>query len=115
MRQLEKASYAVFWLIIDSNIRSGSAADTQAISDAVRFNLEMHVYVLQPNTSFSILIIYCFNSCFSSELNDEPDVKTAATLFHNIVYSNKDRLSAGIICGGYDRHEGGSIYRYQIV
>merc|ERR1719197_300923 len=68
--------------------RSGSAADTQAISDAVRFNLEMHV----------------------SELNDEPDVKTAATLFHNIVYSNKDRLSAGIICGGYDRHEGGSIY-----
>jgi 20S proteasome subunit beta 1 len=45
-----------------------------------------------------------------SELGTPPDVKSAASLFAKIIYSNKDRLSAGIICGGWDRHEGGSVY-----
>jgi 20S proteasome subunit beta 1 len=45
-----------------------------------------------------------------AELGTPADVKTAATLFAKIIYTNKDRLSAGIICGGWDRHEGGSVY-----
>eukprot|EP01108_Squamamoeba_japonica_P001350 TRINITY_DN155_c0_g1_i1.p1 TRINITY_DN155_c0_g1~~TRINITY_DN155_c0_g1_i1.p1 ORF type:complete len:226 (+),score=81.41 TRINITY_DN155_c0_g1_i1:114-791(+) len=68
--------------------RSGSAADTQAISDNVRMYLELH----------------------EAELGGNADVRTAANLFHKLVYGNKDRLMAGIICGGYDKHEGGSLY-----
>jgi 20S proteasome subunit beta 1 len=68
--------------------RSGSAADTQAVSDIVRYYLNAH----------------------SIELGDEPRVKTAANLFKQVVYGNKDRLSAGIIIGGYDEHDGGSVY-----
>lgn len=68
--------------------RSGSAADTQAISDYVRMYIDMH----------------------ESELGTAPQVKTAATLFAQMIYNNKERLSAGIICGGWDRLDGGSVY-----
>jgi 20S proteasome subunit beta 1 len=68
--------------------RSGSAADTQAVADIVRYYLSGHAI----------------------ELGEEPRVKTAANLFKQVVYQNKDRLSAGIIIGGYDEHDGGSVY-----
>jgi 20S proteasome subunit beta 1 len=68
--------------------RSGSAADTQAISDYVRMYLDMH----------------------ESELGRSADVLTAATLFAQMIYRNKEQLSAGIICGGWDRAHGGSVY-----
>ena len=58
--------------------RSGSAADTQAISDYVRLYL----------------------SHYTSDTGKEPSVKVAAHLFKSMCYSNKDRLTAGIICGG---------------
>lgn len=68
--------------------RSGSAADTQAVADYVKWYLQMH----------------------SAELGDDPEVKTAANLFKQICYSNKNFLLAGIICGGWDKHDGGSVY-----
>jgi len=68
--------------------RSGSAADTQAISDIVKYYLDMH----------------------SIELGEPPLVKTAASLFQELCYNNKDRLLAGIICAGWDRLQGGSVY-----
>lgn len=69
--------------------RSGSAADTQAIADIVKYYLDLH----------------------SIENDDEtPLVKTAGTLFQDLCYSNKDRLMAGIIVGGWDRQNGGSIF-----
>eukprot|EP00461_Guttulinopsis_vulgaris_P002247 UN02248 len=69
--------------------RSGSAADTQAISDYVRAYLNSH----------------------SIENNGaQSRVKTAAKLFQTICYENKDRLLAGIICAGYDDVDGGSVY-----
>jgi 20S proteasome subunit beta 1 len=37
-------------------------------------------------------------------------VETAAVLFKNLCYNNKDRLSAGIIVAGWDKYEGGSVY-----
>lgn len=46
----------------------------------------------------------------SVELGKRPKVKTAAYLFKEMCYSNKDRLSAGIICGGWDPKDGGSVY-----
>lgn len=68
--------------------RSGSAADTQAISDYVRHWLAAH----------------------STEVNRPPTVKTAATLARRIAYENKDALLAGIIVGGFDPLHGGSVY-----
>ena len=61
--------------------RSGSAADTQAISDYVRLYL----------------------SHYTSDTGKEPSVKVAAHLFKSMCYNNKDRLTAGIICGGESR------------
>lgn len=68
--------------------RSGSAADTQAVSDIVRYYLDAHTI----------------------ELGAQPLVKTAASLFQELCYSNKDRLLAGIIVGGWDKHSGGQVY-----
>lgn len=72
--------------------RSGSAADTQALSDIVRYYLSAHAV----------------------ELDREPRVKTAANLFQTLCYNNKDRLLAGIICAGYDGVEGGAVYNISI-
>lgn len=68
--------------------RSGSAADTQVISDYVRYYTAMH----------------------SVELTEEPRVGTVARLFRQICYQNKDNLMAGIIVGGYDQHKGGQVF-----
>jgi hypothetical protein len=68
--------------------RSGSAADTQQIAEYVRYYLEMH----------------------SVELGTLPLVSTAAHLFRKLCYENKNALQAGIICGGWDPINGGSVY-----
>jgi 20S proteasome subunit beta 1 len=68
--------------------RSGSAADTQAISDMVRMYVGMHAL----------------------DIGQDPDVFTAAKIFQQICYNNKDRLQAGIIVAGWDPHHGGSVY-----
>lgn len=60
--------------------RSGSTADTQAVADNVRHYLAQHAIML----------------------GSPPPVKTAAHLFQSIVYNNKNRLSASIICAGWD-------------
>ncbi|EGG17649.1 proteasome subunit beta type 6 [Cavenderia fasciculata] len=72
--------------------RSGSAADTQAISDYVRYYLEMH----------------------TQELDDQPVVKTAASLFQLLCYNNKNNLMAGIIVAGWDKDKGGSVYNISL-
>jgi len=68
--------------------RSGSAADTQAVSDYVRHFLYQH----------------------SLEVGRLPTVKAAARLFKNVCYPNKESLMASIICAGWDPQEGGSVY-----
>lgn len=70
--------------------RSGSAADTQAVSDYVRKFVREHAL----------------------ELGDDrlPSVKSTAHLFRSICYSNKDALMAGIIVAGWDEKEGGQVY-----
>jgi len=68
--------------------RSGSAADTQAVADIVQYYLNMY-----------------------ATLNDEqPSTQTAAALFQELCYDNKDQLSAGIIIAGYDARHGGTVY-----
>ncbi|KAM9917703.1 hypothetical protein OXX59_009160, partial [Metschnikowia pulcherrima] len=58
--------------------RSGSAADTQAVADIVKYQLQMHAVQLPPG--------------------EKPTTKVAASIFQEMCYNNKDSLSAGIIC-----------------
>jgi len=61
--------------------RSGSAADTQNVSWTVSHALEQHCQMTQ-----------------------EPcDVRTAANIVREVVYSYKDRLQAGLIVAGWDK------------
>lgn len=68
--------------------RSGSAADTQMISDYVRYNLEI----------------------YSLQTGEAPSAAVAARLFRLFCYENKDNLMAGIICAGWDEKNGGQVY-----
>jgi len=68
--------------------RSGSAAATQAIADAVKYHLNF----------------------LSIEMGEQPLVKTAANVFREICYANRDQMTAGIICAGWDKREGGQVF-----
>merc|ERR1719330_1377586 len=68
--------------------RSGSAADTQALTGFVQNYLGQH----------------------SIELGKLPSVNTCANLFKIFAYNNKDRLMAGLIIGGWDEKKGGQVY-----
>lgn len=68
--------------------RCGSAADSQAIIDIVKYNIAIH----------------------NIELNTLPMVSAAANVFKYFLYNNKGNLSTGIICAGWDSHNGGSVY-----
>lgn len=74
--------------------RSGSAADTQAITGYVKHYLGM----------------------MSMELADPrlPPVETAANLFQMICYGNKDGLMAGLIVAGWDKEKGGQVFALPI-
>lgn len=69
-------------------LRSGSAADTQAISEIAKYYLSYHLM----------------------ETDAEPSVATVAHVFRDLCYGNKDRLMAGIIVGGYDEQKGGQVF-----
>lgn len=76
--------------------RSGSAADTQAVTDIVRHYLELETFS-------------------SSEAGSPLSVKLAASVFQKLCYENKDNLTAGIICAGYDdAKQQGEVYSIPI-
>lgn len=56
--------------------RSGSAADTQAVADIVQYQLEL--YAMQTQKA--------------------PTTQTAAAIFQEICYANKDRLRFVVCC-----------------
>lgn len=68
--------------------RSGSAADTQALADIVTYYLDM----------------------YGTQMGQAPQTKVAANLFQELVYQNKDALSAGLIVAGWDKQDGGKVY-----
>ncbi|CAM9575054.1 unnamed protein product [Hapterophycus canaliculatus] len=47
---------------------------------------------------------------YRAEFGRSPTVRTAATATRNLCYANKDQLSAGIICAGWDPREGGAVF-----
>ncbi|XP_060754910.1 proteasome subunit beta type-9 [Neoarius graeffei] len=67
---------------------SGSAADAQTIAEIVNYQLDVH----------------------SIELEEDPLVRSAATLVKNISYKYKEELSAHLIVAGWDRRGGGQVY-----
>merc|ERR1712004_862117 len=71
--------------------RSGSAADTQAMTDAVRSQLEWYEIEME-----------------------KPTVHTAAHCFKNIGYDYRDQFSAGLIVSGWDKEKGGQVYSVPI-
>jgi len=72
--------------------RSGSAADTQAVSDYVTYFLNQH----------------------KMEYGKAPKVETAANLFRELCYNNKNNLMAGIIVAGWDEVKGGQVFSVPI-
>ncbi|KAM9823991.1 proteasome subunit beta type-9 [Neosynchiropus ocellatus] len=67
---------------------SGSAADAQTIAEVVNYQLDVH----------------------SIEIDEEPQVKSAASLVRNISYQYKEEMSAHLIVAGWDRRNGGQVY-----
>lgn len=68
--------------------RSGSAADTQALADIVSYQLDF----------------------YQMETKEPASVAVGASLFKELCYTNRDSLTAGIICAGWDRRKGGQVY-----
>ncbi|CCH43126.1 putative proteasome subunit beta type-6 [Wickerhamomyces ciferrii] len=68
--------------------RSGSAADTQAVADIVKYHLEL----------------------YTAQHGKPPSAKIAASLLQELTYTNKDALTAGLIVAGYDERSNGEVY-----
>ena len=54
------------------------------------------------------MYIYTLQNC-SIEKDEAPMVKTAAHLFRRYCYKYRDSRTAGIICAGWDKREGGQV------
>jgi len=117
--------------------RSGSAADTQALTDYVKYYLNQLVWVLclwvlpiyhwvvgnakLDNASLAFIYVRTFplltfhvffflSNKHSIETGRPPLVKVAAHLMRKMCYDNKDNLMAGVIVGGWDPVNGGQVY-----
>lgn len=69
-------------------LRSGSAADTQAIGDYVRY----------------------FSEQLAGELGEDPSVQTIANLVGTMNYNNKNMLMGALLVAGFDKHSGGQVF-----
>lgn len=43
-------------------------------------------------------------------MNEPPQVSTAANVFRQLCYNYRDQMTAGIICAGWDKRNGGQVY-----
>ncbi|VDK37227.1 unnamed protein product [Gongylonema pulchrum] len=68
--------------------RSGSAADTQAIADIVKYYIEVYSIIEEEDVG----------------------VERSAQIFRNFLYKYRDSLSASVLVAGYDELEGGQLY-----
>ncbi|KAK6042237.1 peptidase, T1 family [Cooperia oncophora] len=72
--------------------RSGTAADTQAIADIVKYHLE--VYTMLENEPVTIY--------------------RATQIFRKFLYNYRDQLSASVLVAGWDEKCGGQLYALPI-
>ena len=68
--------------------RSGSAADTQAIAEIARYQLNF----------------------IEMETNERPSVKTAVNVFRDMCYGYRNQVLASMIVAGWDKQNGGQVY-----
>ncbi|CDW53426.1 proteasome (prosome, macropain) subunit, beta [Trichuris trichiura] len=73
-------------------LRSGSSADTQAITDIVKYHINF----------------------YEMERGERITVHAAAQIFRDISYRYRDDLTAGLIVCGWDRQKGAQIYSIPI-
>ncbi|CAF0882859.1 unnamed protein product [Adineta steineri] len=69
-------------------LRSGSAADTQAIAQVVTYQLDF----------------------LTQEMNEPPLVRIAANCVRRMIYQYRDDMLAGMIVAGWDKKLGGQVY-----
>ncbi|KAF3356109.1 Cytosolic Fe-S cluster assembly factor CFD1 [Verticillium dahliae VDG1] len=72
----------------DSRTTTGAYIANRAVADIVQYQLGM----------------------YAMRNGKPPMTQTAASIFQEICYSNKDRLSAGLIIAGWDERHGGQVY-----
>jgi 20S proteasome subunit beta 1 len=58
-----------------------------------------------------MLIIYILTFSYRNELGGLPPVESAANCMREIIYNNKNSLSASMICSGWDPYKGYQIYQ----
>jgi 20S proteasome subunit beta 1 len=68
--------------------------------------LQMFAFVILIYTHSSYKLI----ALYRQQSGAPPPVHTAAALFQEFCYTNKDALSAGIIVAGWDKEVGPSVY-----
>lgn len=62
------------------------------------------------DTQFVAEVVETRMEAYRTEFGRSPTVRTAATVTRNLCYSNKDQLSTGLICAGWDARNGGSVF-----
>eukprot|EP00903_Cladosiphon_okamuranus_P006143 g6045.t1 len=62
------------------------------------------------DTQFVAGVIEAKMEAYRTEFGRSPTVRAVATACRNLCYGNKDQLSAGIICAGWDTREGGAVF-----
>eukprot|EP00042_Codosiga_hollandica_P037253 m.291235 g.291235 ORF g.291235 m.291235 type:complete len:234 (+) comp55093_c0_seq5:2793-3494(+) len=91
--------------------RSGSAADTQAVADIISYKMALLKSCTRDHASctdeLNPAVLCCLDRTTTGR---EPTVKSAASAFRGICYQNRDSLTAGIICAGWDEREGGQVF-----
>ena len=46
-------------------------------------------------------------------MGEQALVKTVANVFREICYANRDQMTAGIICAGWDKRQGGQVMWFE--
>ena len=81
--------------------RSGSAADTQALTDYVKLFVAQHRCENRVAPLFATVhSLLTLPSPCSIELGEDPEVRTVGYLFNKLNYNNKNNLMAGLIVAG---------------
>ena len=68
------------------------------------------IVVPAADSQFVAGVVEAKLEAYRTEFGRAPTVRVAATISRKLCYNNKDQLSAGLICAGWDPREGGSVF-----
>lgn len=75
--------------------------EDKSIPRAIKFRNKWLYSVLTDASYYTIF--------YSIEMGEQALVKTVANVFREICYANRDQMTAGIICAGWDKRQGGQV------